>query len=44
MVGDIWYPCWLNAGQPDLSFLSAPIEGAVKFDNHVDPDSGSQVK
>lgn len=25
MVGDIWYTCWLNAGQPDLSKLSDSI-------------------
>lgn len=25
MVGDIWYTCWLNAGQPDLSKLSESI-------------------
>lgn len=46
MVGDIWYTCWLNAGQPDLSSLSAPIEEVLKSDDNVDPDSGShrQVK
>src|SRR5690606_36208901 len=22
MTGDIWYTCWVNAGQPDLNFLS----------------------
>lgn len=22
MVGDMWYTCWINAGQPDLSVLS----------------------
>lgn len=21
MIGDIWYTCWINAGQPDLGFL-----------------------
>lgn len=25
MVGDIWYTCWLNAGQPDLSKLSGSV-------------------
>lgn len=25
MVGDIWYTCWLNAGQPDLSGLLETI-------------------
>lgn len=22
MIGDVWYTCWVNAGQPDLSSLS----------------------
>lgn len=24
MVGDIWYSCWINAGQPDLKELAEP--------------------
>ena len=22
MVGDIWYSCWINAGQPDLKEIA----------------------
>lgn len=41
MVGDIWYTCWLNAGQPDLSMLNEPIEEENEFGEDIDPDSGN---
>ena len=28
MVGDMWYTCWVNAGQPDLKALSEFASGA----------------
>lgn len=38
MVGDIWYTCWLNAGQPDLSMLASPITEENELADEIDPD------
>ncbi len=38
MVGDIWYTCWVDAGQPDLSALDAPLVDKSEFGDEVDPD------
>ena len=26
MVGDMWYTCWINAGQPDLNQISGSLD------------------
>nr|WP_229238787.1 zinc dependent phospholipase C family protein [Dyadobacter sp. Leaf189] len=28
MVSDLWYTCWINAGQPDLKSLVNPVQAA----------------
>src|SRR5690606_22728625 len=38
MVGDIWYTCWVNAGQPDLSMLAEPVAVESEFGDDIDPD------
>ena len=38
MVGDIWYTCWVDAGQPDLSALEAPLADKSELGDEVDPD------
>ncbi len=38
MIGDIWYTCWVDAGQPDLSALDAPLVDKSEFGDEMDPD------
>lgn len=33
MLGDFWYTCWVNAGQPDLEMMPLPVEETPEKDN-----------
>lgn len=37
MVGDLWYTCWLNAGQPDL-----PVQSFSKNENTIKEEAAEQ--
>lgn len=36
LTGDIWYTCWVNAGQPDLTSMRMPYQDGEKPENEQD--------
>ena len=49
MVGDFWFTCWVNAGQPDLSLLKTQeeieeeklqVNDQIKVRNHESGEAG----
>jgi hypothetical protein len=43
MVGDMWYTCWVNAGQPDLkSLLSESLSPQVQNEEAAEQQSWLQ--
>lgn len=43
MVGDIWYTCWVNAGQPDLEVLGS-YKASVKDQNEEAAEQQSWLR